>query len=180
MHISANEIVERVVQRLSENFADGKLASAHRTYGTPAATKDVKKCIGDLGRELDFQVAACGYVGANDSEWLYDMVWYVLDNGIMLRQALALECEWNPYYAPDGAPTIPIDTDFQKLVQARADVRVWITIVGTPEQAELQLQNCQRQIERFSDSKADDKYILVVTDWASGRTRIERYTFNIC
>ena len=135
------------------------------------ATKSVKRIFGNLGNSLDFKVAAAGFPKADEGEWRYDMVWYVLDNdGFQVRLPMVLECEWNPDFT--------IDTDFQKLVQARADVRVWISALGNSERVRQHIENCKKQIQQFLGSCTGDKYIFVICDWTTAETIIEHFEFS--
>jgi hypothetical protein len=134
-----------------------------------AATKEVKKVFGDLGHSLEFQVAAADFPG-EEGEWRYDMIWYVLENGFQIRLPMVLECEWNP----DSI----IDTDFQKLVQARADVRIWIAALGNFDLVAPHLENCKKQIRLFSGSCPGDTYIFVISDWTKKKTKVERFEFS--
>ncbi len=70
------------------------------------------------------------------------------------RQAVALETEWgcDPY----------VYGDFQKLIQARADVRVWVAVVGDEKDANQQIKNCKVQIKHFAGSMTGDEYVLIV------------------
>src|SRR5215207_1768026 len=111
MPLTSAQLVEQVE-------AAARVIFAPRPF--PLATREVKTFFGDLGRTLDFRICASGYKGADDGEWLYDLVWFESDEeGFMIRQALVLQTE--------GRPDLVLDGDFQKLVQARADLRVWIT-----------------------------------------------------
>jgi hypothetical protein len=112
------ELANRIEREARIAFEQISLIELLRS-SSALATKSVKRIFGNLGNSLDFKVAAAGFPKADEGEWRYDMVWYVLDNdGFQVRLPMVLECEWNPDFT--------IDTDFQKLVQARADVRVWI------------------------------------------------------
>src|SRR5260370_26488149 len=57
------------------------------------ATTMVKQAFGELGQRLEFQIAASGYIDSSQEECLYDMVWYILENGMMVRQPMVLEIE---------------------------------------------------------------------------------------
>lgn len=129
------------------------------------ATTMVKQAFGELGQRLEFQIAASGYIDSSQEECLYDMVWYILENGMMVRQPMVLEIEWK------NIPADVCDDEFQKLVQARANVRVWIATSPNSVLAEQHIANCKKQIELFSGTMHGDRYVFVIYDW-TGRTPI--------
>ena len=130
-------------------------------------TGEIKKVMGDLGKSLQYEVAASGYSRADQGEFLYDMVWYQLDRGFVLRQPMVMEVE----YAISPANTV--DDDFQKLVQARADVRVWITPCANSSDIDRHVANCEEQIRLFRARQVDDQYVLLFFEWET-RTCVVR------
>ena len=58
---------------------EGPLLTGLLRAGGRSTTMSVKERFGDLGRRLGYKVAAAGYRHADEGEWLYDMVWYLLD-----------------------------------------------------------------------------------------------------
>jgi hypothetical protein len=125
----------------------------------PKWTAKIKKVMGDLGKSLQYGVAASGYSRAKQGEFLYDMVWYQLNRGFVLRQPMVMEVE----YAISHTNTV--DYDFQKLVQARADVRVWITPCANSSVIDLHVANCEEQIRLFRGHQVDDQYVLFFFVW---------------
>src|SRR5215204_3359326 len=78
MPLTSAQLVEQVE-------AAARVIFAPRPF--PLATREVKTFFGDLGRSLDFRICASGYKGADDGEWLYDLVWFESDEeGFMIRQ----------------------------------------------------------------------------------------------
>ncbi len=59
-------------------------------------TLGVNQAIVNVGRKFGYLTAARKHVDSDDEvEWLYDVVWYQLDNEKNLtRVPLAAECEW--------------------------------------------------------------------------------------
>jgi hypothetical protein len=106
-------------------------------------------------------------VGTDDPEWLYDLVWFQLEKGYLTRQILVMECELDPDPLLDG--------DFQKLVQARADVRLWVSCAPNEKLAEDHLKNCKQQAALFSGAVAGDSYIFVMDNWTVPKTSVERF-----
>ncbi|HLA36229.1 MAG TPA: hypothetical protein VJ001_15305 [Rhodocyclaceae bacterium] len=133
-------------------------------------TRSLKDALGCLGREQGFEICASGYPGAQEGEWLYDMSWVVLDRdnyGSLKRLAVVVESEW--------APDPQLDGDFQKLVQARADIRVWIFISANGAEVRNYIARCKKQVELFQGSISGDRYIFVGFDWAEKGVQIERF-----
>jgi hypothetical protein len=159
MPLTSAQLVEQVE-------AAARVIFAPRPF--PLATREVKTFFGDLGRSLDFRICASGYKGADDGEWLYDLVWFESDEeGFMIRQALVLQTE--------GRPDLVLDGDFQKLVQARADLRVWITSLPNAVLSRQHVETCKRQAQLFSGRSVGDIYLLIVYDWAAKLSLIERF-----
>jgi hypothetical protein len=119
-------------------------------------TSRIKGHLCEIGRK-HFHVSASG-CDANDREWLYDMVWAEMSNGLFVHQAMVMECENKIFVALAGK----VDGDFQKLVQARADVRVWICPVPNRDKALEHIESCKQQIAAFSGTVSGDHYLLVL------------------
>jgi len=131
-------------------------------------TREIKTVLGDLGIALRYEVAASGYKGASQGEFLYDMVWYQLDQGFLIDQSMVMEVEYLV------APLNCVDDDFQKLVQARANVRVWITTCANMSDVDRHVANCEKQIQVFRGSHDDDEYVLVFLEWLTNNCVIRR------
>jgi hypothetical protein len=128
----------------------------------PSWTAAVKATIGNLGHSLGFYVAASGYAGADQGEFLYDMAWYELDGrGYQLSQPMVMG-EWGT------GSTAEVDDDFQKLVQARADLRVWVAVSANALDISRHIANCEEQIRLFRRSMAGDRYVFLFFEWLSG------------
>lgn len=123
------------------------------------ATKEIVNIFTELGSRLGYD---------SGPGWLYDVCWSTEDsveNGKMMsRIPMALESELDPDHHLDG--------DFQKLVQARADVRVWIA--NCPD-ARLSIDACKEQIRLFAETRPGDQYVFAVYDRKSQRAIIEEY-----
>ncbi len=82
-------------------------------------TRRVKQAIVDVGRKLCWLTAANGCESDEGSEWLYDVVWYQLDQSKHMTDVpLVAESEWGQ---GDAAKA-----DFEKLLVARAKYRVMV------------------------------------------------------
>ncbi len=109
-----------------------------------------------LGTRLGFMISAHGH---GDGEWLYDMAWSeeIKRSGggrYTTRLPLVLESEEKTDKVLDG--------DFIKLVQARADVRVWIVKVNPLQSVEQHIAECKEEIRHFAETKPDDVYVLMI------------------
>jgi hypothetical protein len=100
----------------------------------------------------------------------------LLDNGMMTRQIMVLESEWK--HGVLVSQNAEVDGDFQKLVQARAEVRVWISSSHNPALAQQHLANCKKQVQLFSGSLPGDTYLFIINDWTTPTTRIERFELH--
>src|SRR5207302_10820565 len=113
-----SELAAKIEQAAKEAFDDGKLGTLLRGQWT-AATVAIKQAFHDLGIKLGYRVAGSGFAGA-DPEWKYDLIWFVEDGeGFTTHLPLILESELKPRGK--------VDLDFVKLVDGRADVRVWLS-----------------------------------------------------
>lgn len=125
----------------------------------------------DLGWRLGFKVAA-KRCGADFSEWMYDMSWSKYretDGGsYFVAQPLVLETE--------GTPDRFVDGDFQKLVQARATVRVWIAKVHPSQSVQDHVDKCKGQIREFPGTQPDDTYIFSIYDKDKSAAHFERFS----
>ena len=130
-------------------------------------TNKVTARICQLSKEPEWKCGACARgqpTGAEYKEWLYDICWYVEDEECLTHLPLVAECE----RGPDGS----CDSDFQKLLQARADHRLWIFQVATVEAAEDMFKGCRSNVKRFRSSQPGDRYLfaaLVLAETASLR-----------
>ena len=126
-------------------------------------TTQLKAKLAELGHSLGFRVAAGG-CQADDGEWLYDMVWYQNSaDGMFAQQSAVLEFEWGT--SATLRRVTEVDPDFCKLVQARADIRVWVGIAHTPDLARVHLDSCRKQIYAFSGTMPGDRYLFVILIW---------------
>ncbi len=173
MPLNRDQLAQCIEKNARSKLAGDRLADLLRS-GFTSATKAVKAVFGDLGKELGYRVAAAGYRGADDGEWLYDMVWYEVDEKeLLLQLRMVLESELKP--GGSVSKSADVDGDFQKLVQARADVRVWLTACPNQELVAKHIANCKFQVQRFAESMPSDIYIFIVYDWTTGKTSVERF-----
>lgn len=133
-------------------------------------TRIIKQRIDDLGRKKDFATYANGviregidekYEKWHGGEWLYDLCW--LDYGgknapnggkWLYAVPLALESEWERSCSD-------IYDDFQKLLQASAQLRVMILQADDESHATKLMEELLRPaIKRFAAGEANDHYLI--------------------
>jgi len=108
-------------------------------------------------------------------EWLYDICWYESsrgEGGNLIRLALVAECEWSPDPEMDG--------DFQKLIQARADLRVWIFQASSHQAVKQYFAACKQQVCDFEGTLTGDRYLLAGLDSANQQFLFEHYVAPQC
>lgn len=118
------------------------------------ANKDwTHECLGalaDLGeKEFGCHAAPCRRCG--DAGWLYDLIWWKGENDSMTDLILALESEWS-------SSIRFVRADFQKLVQARARIKVLISDA-------LKNEDCQTliaDINNFEQNDNDGVYLFAM------------------
>ena len=107
-----------------------------------------------LGKKLGYQVAS-KHCDADFGEWLYDMSWSKTKEGFFVSQPLVIESEISN--CDPG-----VDPDLHKLIQARADVRIWMAKVKPGQGVEHHVELCWEQIKRFAGTQPEDFYIFVI------------------
>lgn len=169
MEVDREQLANSIKQELSSYFNTTPLIGSLKDQRRKSTTRAVKEFLCEMGHSRGFKVAASECKGFDNPEWLYDMVWYELaeDKRIMTRQSLVMECEL--------VPDPQVDDDFQKLVQARADVRLWIACLPNEEIAGKHLDCCKRQATLFSGAVSGDIYIFVTDNWTTPKTSIEHF-----
>ena len=104
---------------------------------------------------------------------MYDMVWYTMRDGFLVGQAMVLESELKP--GGSVLTSAEVDGDFQKLVQARAEIRVWLALFPNELLASQHLANCKRQACSFENGMPEDTYIFIIYNWTTGTTLVEEF-----
>lgn len=156
------EYVEEIKKELDFVCSDPTLPGKNSAW-----TKAILKRISGLGKTKGRKFHVCATSRAenkaDEGEWLYDLTWLRYDgDDHLLEVALALECEWD---------SKKLNEDFQKLLQARATLRVFIF-----QNARDALDGIIRQIEKFAGTMPGDEYLLVCYVEADNKFYFREYT----
>ena len=159
---SLNEDIIKALEGISAEV------TSLRSVSRRAWTKCIKQTMANLGNARGFKVCASGCQNTEDGEWLYDMTWYEMDAaGNFSRQPMVLESE----YFPDSH----MDGDFHKLVQARAEIRVWVFIAANSLEVDAYIERCKEQAQRFIGSVPGDNYVCMGFNWADSDVTIRSF-----
>jgi hypothetical protein len=168
--VSPYMITEAFLARFLARFGQGKLRDIRRS-GREPATKAIKEFFGEEGRGLGFEVD-----GDPKDQWKYDLAWWARgDRGLLIRMVLALESEWNDQ-------TEYVDNDFPKLVESRAELRVWFCHATNSDAAREHVAHCKDQITRFAGSQHGDAYLFIIFLWTPdefGEFHIEPHVADV-
>jgi hypothetical protein len=143
----ATKMIEAIKECLS-NVAK-KLNEEHRTLNS----EWTKMCLGELAAlgESKFKYQAAPCPRCVEHGWLYDLIWWKGKKGEMTDLILALESEWSPSIQF-------VRYDFQKLIQARARIKVLIS-------DSLKSEDCQTliaDIDNFEQNENDGEYLFAM------------------
>lgn len=129
-------------------------------------TKRVKSalCLACRNSNPNLYVCASGVDNgvADDGEWLYDVSAQLYDKDddrYLIKSALAAECEWGAEYE--------IYSDFQKLLLARADLRVMVFDGSRSPGYQKIFQNLSRFISRCTHTESGDAWLFAA--WTQER-----------
>ena len=138
--------------------------------------------VGAAGRQKreDMRKLQLKYGGTIGDEWLYDLTCIKYNHGWLKRVPLVVECEWGT--------TDQINDDFEKLLLARADVRLMI-FNGNYYRDEGQksipsngLDVFRRYIRNYEHTRTGDTYLFAARlhegeDGASVKHRFDHHVF---
>lgn len=122
-----------------------------KTNSDATWTKEIKKRLVTLGKKYNFYTYASSTDGVNGGEWLFDLTWLIYNDKFLRSVKLALESEWKI----DG-----VDDDFQKLLLARAEIRVLIFQSKNKTSFSEKLIDLKKQISYYNDSNKGDVYLF--------------------
>ena len=119
-------------------------------WNNPQWTCGVKQTIVDVGRKLGWLTAANGCNSDEGKEWLYDVVWYQLDQSRHITDVpLVAESEWKQ--------ADETKADFEKLLLARAKYRV---MVFESANVPAVCTKMRVWIDKFRRTQQGDRYLL--------------------
>ena len=146
-NFDATKMIEAIKECL-RNVAK-KLNEEHRTLNSDWT----KMCLGELAAlgesKFKYQAAPCPRCGEHG--WLYDLIWWKGEKGEMTDLILVLESEWSPSIRF-------VRYDFQKLVQARARIKVLISDALSLEDRETLMSD----IKNFKQNENDGEYLFAM------------------
>ena len=122
-------------------------------------THAVKSELCAAGLDLGYYVCTSGVAQADHGEWLFDQVWmnWTPTPRQLERIGLVVECEWSRTQAE-------IFDDFEKLLVARADVRLMIFQAPTAEEVADLFARLRTATQGFSQHQSGDYYMLAGYD----------------
>lgn len=142
-----------------------------REWGDPEWTDRVKSAVAGCDELKDLKAYAYGVEHAAGKEWLYDLTCldYSVEQDRLYRAVLVLECEWDPSLSG-------INYDFQKLLLARADLRLMVFQAKDAAGYEHVTSDLIDQVESFQQSSQGDRYLL--SGWLADGRRF-RHCFHV-
>ena len=134
-----------------------------------------------LGRGYGFKVrgARPGHDDF-DAGWLWDLTWVDIRgwsrkdraDGELVRFPLVLESEWNLNFQDE------ILWDFQKLLVARADLRMMIFEQNTQQDADQCIKRMKDAIKSFTRTQRGDRYLFACWIIVGSQMLVEDYVHN--
>ena len=145
---------DKIMRAISEVF---KSLTINPWWGNGMATKTVKTKLCEIGQDrFCYDVCLSGLQRANYPEWLYDITWLKYTNGFLIDTPLVAECEWGKFGE--------IKDDFQKLLLARASVRLMIFGGWDKCGTKTKLEWMANQIRMFEPRCDQDAWLLVACE----------------
>ena len=135
-------------------------------------TKKIKESLVRLGnnQKLKLKCYASGVKGegVSSGEWLYDLCWIRFEDNQIASIELIMESEWIRSFKE-------VRDDFQKLVQARATLRLMIWQAKSSNDMEKHRDVLVRQIQAFRASQQDDSYLF--SCWVADDQKFAHYAY---
>ncbi|MBB5620887.1 hypothetical protein HDE69_001940 [Pedobacter cryoconitis] len=148
-----DEIEKRIIKVLDDFLIE---AEENKYIGNKIWTNRLKESIGDLGIELNYEVAIGGFLDKFEREWLYDIVWYQEDPyNRLIRIPLIVESEWDRNY-------LGIKYDFEKLLIGNAEKRLMIC-QSKSNQVERLFIKFKEAINTFEENY-NDRFLIAIFD----------------
>ena len=136
------------------------LPRAFWSEGWGARTERIKNRVGKLApTTVTVYAHRCKY--KKNGEFLFDMTWIVLNKeGYIAKVPLVLESEWKRGQE--------IHNDFQKLIVARADLRVMIFSAVNEDSADSEIRKIKKQVRQFTLGGPADRYLIAAFSEENG------------
>ena len=143
-------------------------------------TKVVKTKLCEIGREFGFKVGAGGVDNPGYGEWLYDVTWLEYEREcdglkwpapVLIEAPLVAECEWGN----EGA----IKDDFEKLLLARAGIRLMIFDARDQSHSEEIARGLARMVREFNSSRAEDAWLLASWEGSNDDWSLRYFTIEM-
>ena len=149
--LGKNFAVDELIEGIKVCLADAARHLAEE--GRMSNREWTKACLGKLSSlgedRYGYQAAPCSRCGEHG--WLYDLIWWEGEDGSMTDLILALESEWS-WSARE------VRYDFQKLVQARARIKVLISDALSFEECGVLISD----INNFKQNENDGVYLFAM------------------
>lgn len=133
-------------------------------------TQAIKSAVCQIGKAQGYWVYASSCAEADGGEWLYDITWLNYRDDVFESVELVMESEWN---------WRGIDTDFQKLMLARAKSRCMVFEASNTLRGKQKVQDLVEQIQKFHDSRPGDTYLFCVWIADAATFYHEQYTQKV-
>lgn len=154
-----NELLEEKLKAVLNQVCEESAAGI--TNGNKSWTKRIKELICSLGTEVyGIGASTGGFAPAFDPEWLYDVTWYQNQEEephMLLDIPLVVESEWSHKFAQ-------VKYDFEKLLVARAGLRLMICQVRVGKSKEYLFDYFQKAVETCKLSQKGDRYLIAIYD----------------
>ena len=140
-------------------------------------TPIVKTELCKIGRRFGYSVYArkneVDKVYRDGGEWLYDVTWleYERDNGPLVDAHLVAECEWGNLG--------DIDDDFEKLLLARARVRLMIFVGNHKPGSKEIADRLAGKVREFKGSRAEDAWLLAAWEGSNDDWSFRYFTIEM-
>ncbi|MGO9606870.1 MAG: hypothetical protein ACLQAT_26350 [Candidatus Binataceae bacterium] len=169
---SVDDIALQVRQSIESTFAQAQAAGLPDRQWTFNILSELTR----LGRGYGFKVRGAKPPKDDfETGWLWDLTWVDIRNwhrpdsadGKLVELPLVLESEWNVRFVDE------ILWDFQKLLVARAHLRVMIFQQATKQKADQCLESMRDAIKTFSATHTGDRYLFACWIYTESRTLVE-------
>ena len=139
-------------------------------------TKAVKTKLCEIGRKFGFKVGAGGVDNPGFGEWLYDVTWLEYEpkpfpDGLLIDVHLVAECEWGDLEH--------IIEDFEKLLQARARVRLMIFDGNQNPGSKKIAEQLAGRVREFNGFRAEDVWLLAAWEGTNAAWSFRYFTIEM-